>query len=126
MGATQPLTAARVVELARSLPQVRLKESVDWSSITFNGKGFAWVNHLKNRAIIKATHEEREALLACEPEVFQAGWTSSTTAWVRVNLDLADPEEVFELLCEAWRMTATKRAVQAYDASGAGPGGPAT
>ena len=29
--------------------------------------------------------------------------------------ELADPEEVFELLEEAWRMTATKRAIKAFD-----------
>jgi len=34
---------------------------------------------------------------------------------VRVRLELADPEEVLELLEEAWRMTATKRAIKAFD-----------
>ena len=46
-----------------------------------------------------------------------------------VRLELADPEEVFELLEEAWRMTATKRAIKAYDeargvSQSPGPGGP--
>jgi hypothetical protein len=35
--------------------------------------------------------------------------------WVRVRLEFADPQEVFELLEEAWRMTATKRAIKAFD-----------
>jgi hypothetical protein len=34
---------------------------------------------------------------------------------VRVRLEFADPQEVFELLEEAWRMTATKRAIKAFD-----------
>jgi hypothetical protein len=59
--------------------------------------------------------EERETLLATAPGVYEAGWATKSSAWVRVQLELADPEEVFELLEEAWRMTATKRAINAYD-----------
>jgi hypothetical protein len=34
---------------------------------------------------------------------------------VTVRLELADPDEVWEFLEEAWRMTATKRAIRAYE-----------
>jgi hypothetical protein len=40
---------------------------------------------------------------------------------VTVHLELADHEEVFELLEEAWWMTATKRAIKAYDEAGREP-----
>jgi hypothetical protein len=56
--------------------------------------------------------------LATAPGVYEPSWTTSSSAWVKVSLELADPEEVFELLEEAWRMTATKRAIKAYEASG--------
>jgi hypothetical protein len=36
---------------------------------------------------------------------------------VTIHLELADREEVSELLEEAWRMTATKKAIKAYDES---------
>jgi hypothetical protein len=52
------------------LPEVVLKEGVDWTNITFKGRGFAWVNHPENRAMIKAHHDEREALLAAAPAVY--------------------------------------------------------
>jgi hypothetical protein len=65
--------------------------------------------------MIKAHYEEREALLATAPGVYEAGWVTNSSAWIRVRLEFADPEEVFELLEEAWRMTATKRAIKAYD-----------
>ena len=55
------------------------------------------------------------ALLATAPAVYAAGWATNSSAWVRVRLELADPDEVSELLEEAWRMTATKRAIRAYD-----------
>lgn len=109
------LSASRLVEMSTELPEVLLKEGVSWTSITFNGRGFAWVNHPENRAMIKAHHAERDALLATEPTVYEPGWTTSSSAWVRVRLELADPDEVFELLEEAWRMTATRRAIQALD-----------
>jgi hypothetical protein len=97
---------------------VVLKHSVNWTNITFRGRGFAWVNHPDKRAMIKAHHDEREALVATAPAVYKAGWTTNSSAWVTVRLDLADPEEVYELVEEAWRMTATKRAIKAFDEAG--------
>lgn len=116
-GMPDPLTTARLVELATDLPGVVLKESDRWTNLTFQGKGFAWVDHREGRAMIKADPEEREALLATAPEVYEAGWASGSTAWVVVHVARADSEEVRELLEEAWRMTATKRAIAAFDAS---------
>jgi hypothetical protein len=109
------LSSSQVVEMSTALPDVVLKEGLDWTNITFKGKGFAWVNHAENRAMIKTHHEERDALLAESPAVYEAGWATNSTAWVRVRLELADPVEVVELLEEAWRMTATKRAIKAFD-----------
>lgn len=109
------LSSSQLVEMSTELPEVVLKESVNWTNITFKGKGFAWVNHPENRAMIKAHHDERDALLATAPGVYEAGWATNSSAWVRVRLELADPDEVLELLEEAWRMTATKRAIKAFD-----------
>lgn len=109
------LSSSQLVEMSTELPEVVLKEGVNWTNITFKGRGFAWVNHPENRAMIKAHHDERDALLATAPAVYEAGWATNSSAWVRVRLELADPEEVFELLEEAWRMTATKRAIKALD-----------
>jgi hypothetical protein len=115
MSRTTPLSASQLVEMSSVLPEVLLKEGASWTNITFKGKGFAWVNHPDDRAMIKAHHDERDALLATAPAVYEAGWATNSTAWVKVRLELADPDEVFELLEEAWRMTATKRAIRAYD-----------
>ena len=112
---TGPFCSVQVVEMSTALPEVVLKEGVNWTSITFKGRGFAWVNHAEDRAMVKARHGEREALLATAPEVYDVGWTSDSTAWVSIHLELADREEVSELLVEAWRMTATKKAITAYD-----------
>jgi hypothetical protein len=107
--------AAEVVELAEQLPELVLKDYSNWMAITFRGKGFAWIDHVDNTAMIKSTHLDREAMIGSDPETFSAGWASASTAWVSVALDAADPQEVFEILAEAWRMTATKKAIAAFD-----------
>ena len=118
MGNPGTFSSSQLVEMATELPEVVLKESVNWTNITFKGRGFAWVNHPDNRAMIKGHHDEREALVATAPAVYEAGWTTNSSAWVTVRLELADPEEVYELVEEAWRMTATKRAIKAFDEAG--------
>lgn len=123
MSTATPLTSAQLVDMSSALPEVVLKESDTWTNITFKGKGFAWVHHPDGRAMIKARHDERDALVATDPAAYEPGWTTGSTAWVRVRLDLADAEEVFELLEEAWRMTATKRAIQVYDETRGLPSG---
>jgi hypothetical protein len=106
-----------VVTLSESLPDVVLREYRHWTSITFRGRGFAWVDHTNDTAMVKSTYAEREAMIGSDPETFSAGWVSRSTAWVGIELAGADAEEVFEILADAWRMTATKKAVAAYDAS---------
>jgi hypothetical protein len=115
MGKPRVLSSSKLLEMSTALPEVVLKEGDHWTNITFKRKGFAWINHPENRAMIKVHHDEREALLATAPAVYEAGWSTNSSTWVRVRLELADPAEVFELLEEAWRMTATKRAIKAYD-----------
>ena len=117
MSRHRSLSSSELVEMSTELPEVVLKEGDSWTNITFKGRGFAWVDHPENRAVVKARQAERDALLATAPEVYEAGWASSSSAWVRVRLELADADEVFELLEEAWRMTATKRAIRALDAA---------
>jgi hypothetical protein len=107
--------AADFIALSGGLPDIVLKEYRHWTSITFRGKGFAWVDHMEDTATVKSTHAEREAIIGSDPETFSAGWVSRSTAWVSIELPMAEAEEVFEILADAWRMTATKKVVAAYD-----------
>lgn len=110
------MDSAALVELASALPDIVLKDHRHWTSITFRGKGFAWVDHQEDTAMVKSTHADREAIIGNDPDTFSAGWASRTTAWISIDLDRADEQEVFEILADAWRMTATRQAVAAYDA----------
>lgn len=109
--------ATEVLALSEQLPDVVLKDYRKWTSITFRGKGFGWVNHVDDTATIKSTNHDREAMVATDPATFSEGWASGSTAWVSIALAQADEQEVFEILADAWRMTATKKAVAAYDAA---------
>ena len=111
------MDAVALVALSERLPDIVLREYRHWTSITFRGKGFAWVDHQEDKAMVKSTYAEREAIIGSDPGTFSAGWASRSTAWVSIELAGADAEEVFEILADAWRMTATKKAVAAYDES---------
>lgn len=81
--------------MSSELPDVVLKEHNQWTSITYRGKGLAWVNHIANTAMIKATR--RSGVCRHRPGAFSEGWASTTTAWISVRLERADAQE-FEML----------------------------
>ena len=54
--------------------------------------------------------EERELLVASEPDKFQMPSQSDMRYhWVHVRLDAIDEEEAHELVIDAWRMVVPKR-----------------
>jgi hypothetical protein len=64
---------------------------------------------------LKASLEEQGELMAAEPETFSAAPYVGRFGWVRVALESADPAELGELLTEAWRRTAPRKSVRAFD-----------
>ena len=66
--------------------------------------------------------EEREALVASEPDKFLMPRRSDLRfRWVEVRLDALDLDELEELLVEAWRMCVPKKVSDAYDRSSSPP-----
>lgn len=65
---------------------------------------------------LKATKEAQAALIGSEPETFFMPSHVARFGWVGVELARVDPGELRELLEDAWRLTAPKRVVAAYDA----------
>jgi hypothetical protein len=60
--------------------------------------------------------EEREALVASEPDKFLMPRPSEMRfRWVQVRLDAIDVDELRELLVDAWRMCVPKKVSHAYD-----------
>ena len=60
--------------------------------------------------------EEREALVASEPDKFRMPDPSDMRyRWVQVRLDALDVDELREVLVDAWRMCVPKKVAAAYE-----------
>lgn len=102
-------------KIALALPDAEERET--WGEATFRvrSKIFAMMASDAKRGSIKATKEEQAALLASDPQTFYSPPYVGVHGWIGVVLRQADTQEVRELLIEAWRMTAPKRSVRAFD-----------
>lgn len=92
------------------LPEVTEREA--FSNLTgfrVRGKGFCYLNEDEGFVLLKATREEQDALVAEDPGTFSPSWASGRFAWVEIRLATVDPEELNELVTEAWRLSAPKR-----------------
>jgi hypothetical protein len=113
---------ARVSGLVAALPEAYVEDAYGHAGCFVNGKRFAWllVDHHDDGRLalcVKAPPGEQEALAAQGPRYFRPAYLGPK-GWVGVNLDEAsnpDWDEVAALLEQAWRLTAGKRAVAAYD-----------
>ncbi len=65
---------------------------------------------------LKASLEDQAELVATDPETFARAPYVGRYGWVSVRLAGVDPDELRALIIEAWRRTAPKRSVAAYDA----------
>jgi hypothetical protein len=118
------ITADELRRAALSLPEAEERET--WGHPTFRvrDKMFATLADDGRSAGIKTTKEEQTALVAGAPETFGVPAYVGRHGWVSVELATADPAEVRELVTEAWRQTAPKRLVAAYDSEPPAVGSP--
>ncbi|HEX3247175.1 MAG TPA: MmcQ/YjbR family DNA-binding protein [Chloroflexota bacterium] len=100
---------------ALSLPEA--VEIETWGHPTFRvrEKIFATLSPEDDSASVKTTKLEQIALVGSEPEVFGVPAYVGRSGWVTVQLERVDPDHARELIEEAWRQTAPKRLVKAYD-----------
>ena len=102
-------------EIALALPEAEERET--WGHPTFRvrDKMFAAMATDGRSASIKATKEAQAALVGSEPEVFSIPAYVGHHGWVGVTLAKVDPDELRELITEAWLMTAPKRIARELD-----------
>ena len=95
-------------------------EQETWGHPTFRvrGKMFATLSADDDTATVKASREAQAALVGSEPETFSVPAYVGQHGWIGIRLERVDPEEAVELLDDAWRATAPKRVVSAYDSGG--------
>ncbi|MDI5968097.1 MmcQ/YjbR family DNA-binding protein [Streptomyces sp. SL13] len=107
--------------LAAGLALPSAEERVTWGSdhtLRVNDKMFAVGSPGSAHVTVKAAKEEQAELLAADPLTFSVAPYVGRFGWVRVALERIGPDELRELLTEAWRSTAPKRLVRAFDAAG--------
>jgi hypothetical protein len=109
------ITADELRQVVRSLPEAEERET--WGHPTFRVRDrmFAAMSDDGQQASVKATRQEQAALVSAAPETFGIPAYVGRHGWVSIQLATVDPAELRELIVEAWRQTAPKRLVAAYD-----------
>ena len=106
-----------VRRMALALPEAVEQET--WGTPTFRVRKriFVMFAEGEREAWLKSTHDEQRALTQMNPDTFFVPPYVGPSGWVGVRFRTVDRNEMRELLVEAWRMTAPKRLVAAFDES---------
>ncbi len=102
--------------LALSLP--RTTEALVHDRVKFRVGQIVWLAFSRDETVIGFAFpkEEREALVASEPDKFMLPRQSEMRFnWVVARLAALDPAEVHELVLEAWRMVVPKKVAALRD-----------
>ncbi|MFI7701672.1 MmcQ/YjbR family DNA-binding protein [Nonomuraea sp. NPDC049480] len=105
------------LEMLEELPEVKMSHGGEWIGLKVRDKGFGYLWEATETVGLKATIEEQIALVAERPEVFEVQFTAGRFGWVVVHLDRIDADELFELVAEAWCLTAPKQMVADFEAA---------
>src|SRR6188768_1398944 len=103
----------RFFRMVAGLAEVERSTARDWTSYSVRGKRFGYHWPRTSTAGLKQTLSEQEALVAERPDVFEVQFTTGGFGWVVVSLAHIGPDELAELLYEAWRLSAPDDLVEA-------------
>src|SRR5882757_3133893 len=104
---------------ARALALPKAHERITWGSehtFRVGEKIFAMGAPESARVSLKAAKEDQAELIAADPATFASAPYVGRFGWISVTLARIDPDELTELLTEAWRRTAPRRLVHEFDA----------
>ena len=111
------MRASTVRSFALSLPEAEERETWETATFRVRNKIFVMFDEKERHLWIKSTHDEQQALITMNPDAFFVPSYVGQHGWVGVRLEHVDAAELIE---DAWRATAPKRVVKAYDAADAG------
>ena len=109
------MQARTVRRIALELPDAEERETWETATFRVRNKIFVMFAEHEREAWIKSTHDEQKALITMNPDAFFVPSYVGSKGWIGVVVSKADRGEVEELLTEAWRLTAPKRLVAAFD-----------
>ena len=113
------VTFDEVRAMLLALPEAEEVMVEAWGHPTFRvrNKMFATASPDSPTVCLKASRESQAELIASDPETFSFPAYVGRHGWVDVRLARADRDELAELVEEAWRRTAPRRVVAAFDAN---------
>lgn len=109
------VTWEAVVAHALSLPEVEESTSYNTPSLKVAGKLMARLRTEDDGGLaIKCSMVDKEALVSGDDPAYYTTPHYDGHAYVLVRLDLAEPDEVFELISDAWHIAATPTVRKRY------------
>jgi hypothetical protein len=109
------MRASTVRKLCLALPETEERETWDTATFRVRNRIFVMFSEGEREAWIKASSDEQQALIAMEPDAFFFPPYVGPSGWIGVRIAKADRGEVADLVTEAWRLTAPRRLVSAFD-----------
>lgn len=113
---TMTLSWEDIVTYARQLPEV--EESTTYGTPCLKVAGKVFVNLRSGRdggLAVKCTASDKEALVSSDDPAYYTIPHYDGYNYLLVRLELAEPEELFELVEDAWRIAAPAKVRKAYD-----------
>jgi hypothetical protein len=98
---------------ALSLPGAKERET--WGEATFRVKEKIFVVLTRTEASVKARKEHQHSIIASDPKTFAVAPYVGRFGWIMVRLATVPPDAMRVLVTDAWRLTAPKRAVAAFE-----------
>ncbi len=117
------VTLAKVRAMCLALPEVT--EELTWeveATWRIGGKIFVMGSDESPRITVRTSREEQAELTATDPQTFTSAPYVGRFGWTSIRLAGVQADDLRELIIEAWRRTAPKKLVKAYDAGVRSPG----
>lgn len=114
-----PVTYEQVRDWVLALPGTRevMVESWGHPTLRVGDKMFASGAPGSPTMTVKASKEDQAELIASAPETYGIAEYVGRYGWVQVQLATVDAEELHRVVQDAWRSTAPKKLVKAYDSA---------
>ena len=109
------MQARTVRRIALELPEAEERETWDTATFRVRNKIFVMFDDGERDLWIKSTFDEQRALTSMDPDTFFVPPYVGPSGWVGARIRTVDRDELLELVTEAWRLTAPKRLVAAFD-----------